>query len=264
MLLRKNSPFITPKKSMIACALAFGLALSGPAMATQADLDKETAKYVRLVQGSNMQQSIRALKKLEWSGVSSNRVYDAIADKLVSLKNTTSKPGQEEAAWLAKGLAYSGMAKYRPVLKDIADNAEKKKVRKYAEQALGILEDYVKWNPVIGANSVSAPSGRLMQHRIANMLNAQEYTLVRLGAKRVYRAHKGDKALVATAAKRLKAEYPIAKKGNDMQIDAVAWLIKVMAESGDTQYQPLLAEIATQAPNKKVKKYAKKYEGYLR
>ena len=87
------------------------------------------------------------------------------------------------------------MEQYRSVLQDIAKNADAKKVRKYAEQALDSLSDYSKWNPIIGANVAAAPQGRLQQHRVANMLAANDPMLVRLGAKRVYHGNKNDAEL---------------------------------------------------------------------
>ncbi len=252
------------KAIFIGAVCAIFVSQPNVAYATQADLDAEVVRYMKIMQGSNFQKQKRALERLSWSGIQSKKVYDAIAQKLVNLKSTDSKQGMEEAAWLAKGLGYSGMEQYRATLKDVAENADKKKVRKYAAQALDSLNTYKAWNPVINAGTQTAPQARLQQHRVANMLAANDPMLVRLGAKRVYHGNKTDAELVAKAAQRLEREYPIVSKGNDAQIDATAWLIKVVAESGDKQYRPLLETIAAKAKVKKVKKYAKKYATYLK
>ena len=46
-------------------------------------------------------------------------------------------------------------------------------------------------------------------------------------------------------------------------MDAIAWLIKAMAETGNREAKPLLEEIARDAKVGKLRKYAKKYAAYL-
>lgn len=239
------------------------LLVSQASLAAQTDIDKEVNRYVSVLNDAGFQQQKPMLKQLGWSGITSPKVYDVIAEKLIAFKGADNKVDVQQASWFAKALGYSGNDKYRATLDEAAANAKSKKVRKYATQALDNLEQYKAWNPVISANLDAAPSGRLKQARIANMLAAEDPLLMRLGAKRVYHGHKTDAKLVAAAAQRLKSEYPQASKGNDAQIDGLAWLIKVLAESGDKSYRPLLVEIADTSEVKKVKKYAKKYAGYL-
>ncbi len=243
--------------------LLASLSLSPLALAGQSDLDKETSRYVRVLSGDDFIAQKEFLKRLSWAGVSSPEVYDLIADKLVSLKNVEDKAGKDQAAWFAKALGYSGNEKYRAVLQDMADNASAKKLRKYGAEGLANLDKYRSLNPIISANEKIAPEGRLMQHRITNMMNSNDYWLVKLGAKRAHKAFLGDKKLTAVAAKRLKAEYKNASKDNGEQIDSIAWMIKVVGDSGDTSYRPLLNAITSGASNKKVKKYAKKYAANL-
>jgi len=241
--------------SLIACSAG---------LAGQAEIDKETARYAKVFAGDNFEKQKSVLDQLKWSGVSTPAVYDAVADKLVKLKNAKGKAEKDQASWFAKALGYSGNEKYRATLQDIATNAEAKKVSKYANEGLINLDQYKKWNPVISANVADAAPGRLKQARVANMLRADDYWLMRLGAKRLYRGHKTDAKLVAIAAERLKSEYPKLDKDNAGQIDGLAWLIKAVAESGDRTYYPLMVEVGENASVKKVKKYGKKYAGYLK
>ncbi len=241
-----------------------GLALySAVGSATQEDLDADINHYVEIFSGSNFQQQRRALESLSWSGLSTPEIFQKIESRLQSLSDAKSKPEVQEASWFAKALGYSGSEQYKETLVSISKEAKSKKVRKYANQSIINLEQYKTWNPIISDGLIQAPSGRLQQARVANMLAASDPWLVRLGAKRVYHGHKNDAPLIAKAAARLESEYPQAKKSNEAQIDAIAWLIKVLAESGEKQYQPLLNEVAKQSKVKKVKKYAKKYAGYL-
>ena len=251
------------KTYLAALTTACTLLVSHASVATQADIDKEVAKYSKIFKGANFAQQRSAMAPLSYSGLSSPAIFDHIESKLKALKNAESKLDQEEASWFAKTLGLSGNDAYRATLSDIAENAKSKKVRKYAVQGLDRLDNYKKWNPIISANLVNAPAGRLSQARVLNMLDANDYLLMRIGAKRVYYKHNADKALVAKVAKRLESEYTRVEKKNKPQVDAVAWLIKAIAESGDRSYRSLLTKVADGASTKKIKKYAKKYADYL-
>ena len=231
--------------------------------ATQADLDAELDGYVATFESNNFQQQRRVMDKLIWAGITSPRLYDVIERKLYDLKGASDKAGKEQAAWYAKTLALSGNDKYRSSLNDIAENADAKKIRKHAVLSLERLGKYQRWNPVISAGLENAPSGMLEETRVKNMLATDDYELLRIGAKRVYHGHKTDQELVAMARKRLEQEWVSADNSNNDQIDAIAWLIKVMAESGLKDNKPLLDQIAAESDSKKVRKYAKKYAAYL-
>ncbi len=66
-------------------------------------------------------------------------VLDVVAEVLLQ---TYQRPGFIEAdatAWLCKALGSSGNVRYKGVLQQITDKASDRKVRKYAEQSLGML-----------------------------------------------------------------------------------------------------------------------------
>ena len=74
-------------------------------------------------------------------------------------------------------------------------------------------------------------------------------------AKRITQAGLTDSALYDKVAMLLQAGYGEAIEAN--AVDEMAWLCKALAASGDTRHQPLLEEVATQAPNVKLQKYAR-------
>ena len=66
-------------------------------------------------------------------------VLDVVAEVLLQ---TYQRPGfieADAASWMCKALGASGDVRYRAVLQQIADKASEVKVRKYAEQSLGML-----------------------------------------------------------------------------------------------------------------------------
>lgn len=236
---------------------------SGHVRAESTELKAELAEYVAIFKGDNFPQQRRVMDKLIWAGYSTPELFDVVAESLVRVQSSKSKADTEKAAWLAKTLALSGNEKYRPVLESAANNAKSKKVRKHAQLALDRIAIYSQWNPVISAGLEYSPMGRLEETRVINMLNATDYALVRMGAKRVYYGHTTDNELVSLAQRRLSQEWASADGANDEQIDAIAWLIKAMAEASNKSAKPLLQQIAKQAKVGKLRKYADKYAEYL-
>lgn len=231
--------------------------------ATQADVDRELNRYIEIFSGSVFAKKRRAMDTLIWAGFSTPKLYDLIANDLEAVKETQDSQKLEEAAWYAKALAYSGNSKYEPLLEHLRSGQYEDKIAKNAKVGLERLRQYQKWNPILSKDLVSAPEGKLEEKRVENMLNSSDYFLQRMGAKRIYFAHKDNHVLVDLLAARLKAETISISKKDSVKIDAVAWMIKAVAQSGATRYKPLLEDIAREKKNKKVAKYAKKYANYL-
>lgn len=231
--------------------------------ANQADLDAELDQYIEIFNGENFSKQRSAIEPLGWSGLSDPILFDQIEDKLMATMNEEDKVAVERASWYAKALALSGNQKYKETLTKAKTEATHKKVRKHAATALERLAKYSQWNPIISQGVSDAPSGQLEQARIKNMLASGDYPLIRLGAKRIYHAHSDDAELVSQARQLLLSEYKTANDKDRDQVDAIAWLIKALAQSGDSANKPALEEIIANSNSKKIKKYAKKYVANL-
>ena len=242
-----------------------GILFSQILLADQADLDAERDYYIKIFQGSNFTQHREAMEKLAWTGISDPAIYDLILDKYNALLQDQSKAGTEKAAWYAKGLGRSGNQKYDLALAEGASQAAHKKIRKYSAKGKEHLAIYKVWNPIIAKGNETAPSGQLEQARIKNMVESSNYTLVRHGTKYVYDHHSKNSEMVAMVRERLLREYKSAdeKRGKGDQVDAVAWMIKTLAESEDSVNKPAIQEIVDNTKPGKIQKYAKKYVGYL-
>ena len=85
-------------------------------------------------------ESQRDIAQNIYRGIDRNpEVLDVVAEVLLQ---TYQRPGFVEAdttSWLCKALGSSGDVRYREVLQQVADMASERKVRKYAEQSLGML-----------------------------------------------------------------------------------------------------------------------------
>jgi len=224
----------------------------------RADLATEISNYIGVFSGDDFAAQRRAMQPLSWSGISDPAIYDVVVEKLNAANSSSGKAAKEQASWYVKTLALSGNEKYRAVLQDVAVNSESSKVRGYAVKALRRLDVYSAWNPVISKGLAGAPINRLEETRIANMLGASDYELMRVGAKRVYYEHSNDKDLAIRAMQRLATEMKNIDQDNGTQIDAVAWLIKAVGQTRDAKGLAMLQDIRDTTKVKKFKKYAKK------
>ena len=65
--------------SLIIAAVAYSVSFS--ALADQADIDAELSRYTTIIKGTDYAAQRLLMKRLEWAGYASNRLYDAIADE---------------------------------------------------------------------------------------------------------------------------------------------------------------------------------------
>ena len=247
------------KKTLIA-VLSSGLIFStsfNMAIASQSDIAQEINSYAEVFSGSNYIKQRSVMDRLAWAGLSSEQVYDPIEEKLRSSLDTKDKEKIEQASWFAKTLALSGNEKYRPILEQASTSAKSAKLKKYSKTALKRLDKYKAWNPVISQGLASAPTGQLEEARVINMLNASDYELVRIGAKRAYKEFSDSHQVVSSIGKKLETETNISKS-EDMRIDAVAWLLKVIGGTANPEYRTVVENVIANNKNAKIRKYAKK------
>ncbi|SDI76220.1 hypothetical protein SAMN04488540_10343 [Ferrimonas sediminum] len=222
----------------------------------------DLAYYQAQFDSGNRQQQIQAAGSLEWAGLSDEVLFDAVAEQLERVTSeSNSKANQEHGAWLLKALGFSGNEKYRPLLEKYSQKPYSKKLRKYAKQGLSLLTQHQKWNPIINDATGFEPAQPLKVNRLANMMKSDELELQRIAAKRVHFEHLYPDYLLQTLAQQLQRRVPEMDDGK-LTIDTYAWMTKALAGSAETLYRPVVEEVAAKAPNKKLRKYAKKYLNY--
>ena len=106
-------------RSIVVCVATIMLPLS-VVNATQIDIQKELHEYIELFKGDNYASQRKAISPLSWSGISDERLYDLVADKLLAISAINDKISSEKASWFAKALALSGNEKYRPLFTRIS------------------------------------------------------------------------------------------------------------------------------------------------
>jgi hypothetical protein len=242
-------------------SIAICLALFAANAGANDVVDQQIADMIPVFESGNLANVKLEAEKLAWSGLSTPTLFDVIEQRLVAVAGDTSKPGLQLTGWLIKALSYSGDTRYLSTLESLQGSSARK-VRNYAIEGSERLEMYRELNPVLAANITGNTLAQVERQRVGNLLQSTNYEALRLGAKRVASAYRDDAELLGLARQRLLEEY--TKGLNDkVYMDTMAWLVKALAESGDSAYRATLEEVANTTSDRKLAKRARKYASAL-
>lgn len=242
--------------SRVLAIAVIGLAAT---VAQAASSQKELVdRYVRIFSGPSSEEHIRAADDLAWLGLSDPRLFDIIEKNMKARYMDVDKYGANYAAWMAKGLGYSGNDKYRASLEEVAANAGHKNTRKHANTALELLAQHKRWNPIIAGNGQPI-SGLSIEHTgYVNMLKSGERELQRIAAKRIYQERIRNSQIMGVLFEETKKA--VANPGDGREdADCVAHMLKALAATSDPAYKPLVEDAAANAGNKNLRKWAARY-----
>lgn len=214
-------------------------------------LEEDVRVYVQAFSGDKQLHSTAA-DNLAWMGLSDTRVFDIVEQLLLQDYELMrrDKAGRERVARYIHALGFSGEAKYTPTLTRLQTDKD------YGRHALTASNDlplYHKWNPIISNRATFNPKYDDDTNRVLNMLRSDDLLLKRVAAKRVYFGTTEDEVL-DLLAEQVRASYLI----KDSQFsDPIAWLVKALASAKKEKYLPLLQQVAANAPDEKVRDYAR-------
>ncbi len=243
------------RNSLVVCCLAI---MCGSAWA-----NTTIDEYIQVFETGTTFQQQTVVKDLPYSGINDPRFFDVMEKQLLGMYLTaTSKNNAEAASWLAKGLAYSGLEKYRGTLELVGQNAGSKKVQRHATKALIDLDRFVAWNPIINDTSNNNPDISERYNQYANMLRSSIYELKRVGAKKVYYERITDKFMIDIVQRQIEENYRVKTK-DKLQIDTLSWLCKGLAATTLPQYKSTIVKVSEDAASGKVRSNARKYLKYF-
>jgi len=173
-------------------------------------------------------------------------VYDAIEEELLDQYNDRafSDLQVDALAWLCKALGRSGEAKYKKTLEKVSREAPNEKLRKYASESVVMLGQKGEENILI------------------RKIHSQSSSEKRYAGKIIYRQGSRDPAVYDAIEEELLDQYKKSPDDN-LHIDALSWLCKALGRSGNSKYRKTLEKISQDAPNGKLRKYARKSLNYL-
>jgi HEAT repeat protein len=103
----------------------------------------------------------------------------------------------------------------------------------------------------------SVPPERIAKQRIINMLTATEAELARAGASFVFAKYLQDPEMIELTKQQLMARYRSAAIDPEVA-EAAAWFCKVLGETGNKEFIPLLQEVEKNSNQPAVERWASK------
>ncbi|MCF6209258.1 MAG: hypothetical protein L3J88_03685 [Gammaproteobacteria bacterium] len=107
---------------------------SGTAFGGNPALENEIKHYIAVFESKNPQVQHETIGELSWKGISDPRIYDLMEAQLLHGYTERGHAIVEQMSWLAKGLALSGLDKYRQTLEKVAAEAPSQKLKKHAKK----------------------------------------------------------------------------------------------------------------------------------
>ncbi len=245
------------KKLVAVAGLFLSLALAGSGYAQIDRTDEVEALKNGLSSGSSAQR-VKTAKIITQSGIEDQALYEQIAALLkAGYADGTGSDHVDEMSWLCKALAASGDPKYIPLLKEIADKAPSFKLQHYAEQSIGLIEEYASRVRILNSTETWDDDLSDEENRLVNMLNSDKIQLKRDAAKTVVRSvgvHEKIYEAVAAELQKMLAD----GRSSSEDIDTMAWLCKALASSGNSKFVQTLKQVHDGTTNVKLKTYASK------
>lgn len=238
--------------------LAFGALGATCSYAAQPEIESKIQHYIEVFKGDDFDSQHDVMSELQWSGISDERLFDIIADKVE--KGINPPPDEDNIksqhlSHFAKALGRSGNQKYTPLLNKLRE-VDNSTINRHAESALKLMEQYSEWNPVIARDIEQASSGKLDEWRVNNMLESGMPELIRVGGKRIYYEYHDNSELTAKAVEVLLAGYEDPQ--TNIMADAMAWLCKGVAAGPNTEYVDTMKKVTRTTESYQVERYCEK------
>ena len=218
-----------------------------------ASIEEDVQRNIGLFKGDTITHSPSA-EALGWMGLSDPRLFDVIEQRL--LKDypapANDKAEKQRIAWYIRALGFSGDAKYLPTINRFLQYRD---TAVYSKHALVDMPDYKRWNPIISDRASFDQKLSDSENRVVNMLRSGDFSLKRLGAKRIHYEAMRNEQVLDVLAEELRAGYP--KAAMDKNSDPVAWMVRALGAAKQEKYKPLLREVLAKTTVPAVQSHAR-------
>ncbi|PMG28878.1 hypothetical protein BCU94_03270 [Shewanella sp. 10N.286.52.C2] len=217
-----------------------------------------SAEYQQIFSGNDTYKQKQAIESMILVGLEDPSIYNTIKSKIeTELPSATDKYLIDNVSWLIKGLGYSGDPQYNGFLVSLSQGEAHLKIRKYAKAAIEDLKKFQKWNVFLQDKSHYDKTQPRLQNTYAAALRSDDLALIRLTARRIITEWIFDDYMLSQLAIQLQPMRLI--DDSRLAIDAYAYVAKGLAISGSAQYKPVVADIAANAKQKTLRRYANSY-----
>ena len=184
-------------------------------------LPLELENYISAVQSGSADTKVEAARKIINSAITDQRLYAAVNKVLLDTYSKADSGDDVDAlAWLCKALATSGNPEYKATLENIVQNADSRKLRKYAEQSMETLADYV----IIKAPNPDLPEDLSPEAKqYINMIQSGRDDLVESAASKVFKSDITEALLYDKIEEQIKSSFQ-QNADDKKHVNAVAWM----------------------------------------
>lgn len=134
------------------CVCLFALFFTASVAAYQSR-DEMIDDKLAILETASAPVRIQMLERLQWSGLSDERLFDKIAE-VAPERYQNKEMDKTEITLLShrmRALGYSGNDRYRSLLEDVRETGAHRKLRGHANKALGELHRFHRQNELVSA-----------------------------------------------------------------------------------------------------------------
>lgn len=218
----------------------------------------EVEKLHRDLLNAEIDTRKEALIKLQWAGISDEKVFDPIVEKIQSNKKIAPK----YAKIYISALTYSGNPKYLTFLENLSqDTTYSRSIRKLAETHKSQFDRYQSISKLMNDSNSAVGSEEFWAKRYEKGLRVADNVRMRWAARDLYLSGLNESSY--NTAKIFLSENYKTKTDDPYIIDSMSFLCKSLGLSRNTKYKDILIEVANNTPNKKLSKYAERSVQYF-
>jgi hypothetical protein len=250
-------------KTIVVLAVIWGLLLPIYGFA-QPDRSKEISQLIAGIESTSWTQRVNSAKIITRSGLQDQVLYQKVADLLkAGYSREYEKNHTDEMAWMCKALAASGDPGYRSLLNEVAVKAPNAKLRKYAKQSSGLIDQYARRSKILSAADDWDVQLTATENRLVSMLKSDNIGLRREAAKTIARTvdiHEKVFSVTAATLTGMSKDF----RPTNLYVDTMAWLCKALASSKDAKYVEVLERVIDTTRSSKLRNYAVKARNAMR
>ncbi|EKE68948.1 hypothetical protein B3C1_16224 [Gallaecimonas xiamenensis 3-C-1] len=215
-----------------------------------------SAPFIAGLNSTDRDQRIDTDKSLLKVWLNSDALYGLVQKQVLDNYQSSDPDALEEATWALKALALSGLEQYRPTVQLVADKGASESLQKYGQRYLLQMDYHITLAKKIHNVSTMDPSLDWRGNQLSNMLRSGDDDQRMYAIKDIARNYGKNPYLLAQLSQILDNEARINRFRFQKQDNFYAWICRILGNSENKSFQPLLEDMAVHSVYKKTRKYA--------
>ncbi|MGS0535624.1 hypothetical protein [Pseudoalteromonas sp. SaAl2] len=220
----------------------------------------EQRDYDRIISGKLSQIKI-ASKSLVSNHNSNSELLDILAQYVVDNYMSASTNNEVDTiAWACRALGETGTSRYKDLLKEVMNNSQNKKLRKYAGKALNSTPSKLSKQFKSGSvnfETIRIEKGSKVSKNSIEKLAINDIASGNLNEIMILARQYSASGIPSEQVGDILAEYFAQnfKTGNQKQYDTLAWVCKALATDKNGRYKALIEDAEENSPIRAVRKH---------